>query len=1143
MNNWIQNIKGQITELATEVLHDATEEGQVSASSELQVEKRKCAEAERLYLAERARSDALEKRVKDFEEQLFNTNEENDAIKDKFMGIVSDREQQIKRLNWEIERIRCPEEGEFSSINLEILPPKSSQISPLNSEVQNAIAKLKEKHECEMAAVISMNSNNIKQIREQYEERIRDLQSWTSSTATLEELDELKKSQEQSKAERLANLEEIRRLKALNTELMASYNEASARVNELSGGANSEAETILDFSNKIASLKSMLNETESRYELCKMEQTETGNRLELLMKEFADLRSSMHAAQANAEGTERDLMTQVHSLRDTLERTKADREKLITDFRESVRTIGEELTELKEYNQRLVHENTQLHESLSQLNVLRDALDSSNEELSNFREKFAEMQKGLMHEIERLTAEKDQLQNALDNRHSREEENTDERQCQTDEQKPSSAEEAIAEMFEQNVQLKAELSEREEELRRLRHDKSLPDIPAEEHCKRPSSDTDSAASNNDWERMGKEEIEVEGVSSSAGSDEKETTSANRRRKSSEQRDSATPADEMSSTKFDEQQLEERFVILEAELTKSKNRCEQLEAELSSTNFTITEGLKIKEELEVEINSKNCEIDKMRLDIAAFDRVRCEYVQQIDSLKLEYANLSSKFNIQSSKLSESMESLKRKLEKSLERNEHLVATNAELTAENERIETDFGLMRVQNAKLEAEVGNRNETERETRERDTTEIGNMHERNRELEAKLALLEQQIAGNDSALLAQERQEIVLLRTETEELQTLLQQKHSECQNYYEKMQEMQKVLEGRDAKLKNADEVLERREQEIALNRERIAKLEGEVQRLREHLLTVEELSSKDAIAAEERETDLRRQIRFLQEKSTTEGTSLTNSLEQYQVQVTELHANVAQLETEKSRMASLLTEKEKTLAELNKTLSNLQSVLKELANDQKMERQRLDAELWSIKEELRQKTDSLKVLEEAKTNLEGDFAGITHELNLSREQLLRKESLLEELENQLEEIRIAGKHNQYASDFVSHPSGTGVRSGAASSYKIDDGTLRQLFLSYFTSDKSKQPEIAIVMSRILGYSAEEQSQICEALSKAHSSSWFGFAVHPTAYFGPALVRPPIHSVPTTSDGNFLVGESPPVPTHRSSSSADLKSILEQ
>lgn len=59
------------------------------------------------------------------------------------------------------------------------------------------------------------------------------------------------------------------------------------------------------------------------------------------------------------------------------------------------------------------------------------------------------------------------------------------------------------------------------------------------------------------------------------------------------------------------------------------------------------------------------------------------------------------------------------------------------------------------------------------------------------------------------------------------------------------------------------------------------------------------------------------------------------------------------------------------------------------------------------------------------------------------------------------------------FFKHPFSTSDLSpgrAASSSYKIDDVTLRQLFLSYFTAAKSKQPEIAIVMSRILGYSAE-------------------------------------------------------------------------
>lgn len=64
-----------------------------------QVERRKCAEAERLHLVEKARTEALERKVQELEAQLFSTNVENDAIKEKFTGIVSDREEQIKKLN------------------------------------------------------------------------------------------------------------------------------------------------------------------------------------------------------------------------------------------------------------------------------------------------------------------------------------------------------------------------------------------------------------------------------------------------------------------------------------------------------------------------------------------------------------------------------------------------------------------------------------------------------------------------------------------------------------------------------------------------------------------------------------------------------------------------------------------------------------------------------------------------------------------------------------------------------------------------------------------------------------------------------------------------------------------------------------
>lgn len=156
-----------------------------------------------------------------------------------------------------------------------------------------------------------------------------------------------------------------------------------------------------------------------------------------------------------------------------------------------------------------------------------------------------------------MTAERDELRNekeTLSNLQTQRKK-SDERQSQTDDEpKQRMTEQQIAEMVEQNVQLKTELNEREEELYRLRNDKVLAEITTSEgHSKvshsgktteknggkgrgrgqtrhmegtmpseiiqsllpakftpiltqtqRPPSDTDSATSNNDWERMGKE---------------------------------------------------------------------------------------------------------------------------------------------------------------------------------------------------------------------------------------------------------------------------------------------------------------------------------------------------------------------------------------------------------------------------------------------------------------------------------------------------------------------------------------------------------------------------------------------------------------------------------------------------------------
>lgn len=79
-----------------------------------------------------------------------------------------------------------------------------------------------------------------------------------------------------------------------------------------------------------------------------------------------------------------------------------------------------------------------------------------------------------------------------------------------------------------------------------------------------------------------------------------------------------------------------------------------------------------------------------------------------------------------------------------------------------------------------------------------------------------------------------------------------------------------------------------------------------------------------------------------------------------------------------------------------------------------------------------------------------------ITLLKEEVVRKNQFIEELENNLEDMRHSEKN-------VSSTS-------SEHKYKIDNNVLKQLFMSFFLAQKNKQPEIALVMASILGYSPE-------------------------------------------------------------------------
>lgn len=57
--------------------------------------------------------------------------------------------------------------------------------------------------------------------------------------------------------------------------------------------------------------------------------------------------------------------------------------------------------------------------------------------------------------------------------------------------------------------------------------------------------------------------------------------------------------------------------------------------------------------------------------------------------------------------------------------------------------------------------------------------------------------------------------------------------------------------------------------------------ECERLRDHLLTMEETSTVEALAVEERETELRQRIRILEQKTEESADSIIESVNAYQV----------------------------------------------------------------------------------------------------------------------------------------------------------------------------------------------------------------------------------------------------------------------
>ncbi|KAM9148065.1 thyroid receptor-interacting protein 11 isoform 3-T3 [Pangshura tecta] len=188
------------------------------------------------------------------------------------------------------------------------------------------------------------------------------------------------------------------------------------------------------------------------------------------------------------------------------------------------------------------------------------------------------------------------------------------------------------------------------------------------------------------------------------------------------------------------------------------------------------------------------------------------------------------------------------------------------------------------------------------------------------------------------------------------------------------------------------------EVQHLRDKEQRLNQELERLRNHLLEMEDSYTQEALAAEDRETKLRKKVMVLEEKLVSSSTAVENASHQASLQVESLQEQLNLVSRQRDETLLQLTMSQDQVKQYALSLANLQMVLEQFQQEEKamysaeLEKHQKQTAEWKKKaEKLEGKVESLQEsLEEANAALDA-ASRLTEQLDLKEEQIedLRKQ----------------------------------------------------------------------------------------------------------------------------------------------------------
>uniref|UniRef100_A0A671XCC3 Thyroid hormone receptor interactor 11 n=1 Tax=Sparus aurata TaxID=8175 RepID=A0A671XCC3_SPAAU len=234
-----------------------------------------------------------------------------------------------------------------------------------------------------------------------------------------------------------------------------------------------------------------------------------------------------------------------------------------------------------------------------------------------------------------------------------------------------------------------------------------------------------------------------------------------------------------------------------------------------------------------------------------------------------------------------------------------------------------------------------------------------------------------------------------------------------------------------------------------RDKEQRLNLELERLRNHLLEIEDSYTREALAAEDRETELRRRVAMLDQKLATSSNAVENASQHASMQVESLQEQLNGVVKQRDDALIHLRTSQEQVNQYAVSLSNLQMVLEQFQQEEKamysaeLERHKKEKEEWRRKaQRLEDQASALQInLDEANAALDS-ASRLTDQLDLKEEQL-------EELKRQ----------GELQPECFQLPT---------SAQKV---LMRNLFLGYFHTPKTKRADVLRLMGSVLGLTRED------------------------------------------------------------------------